>query len=351
MRKHFNTQTESVRNIIKKLLKEQEEPSHAEKSIRYLTNKVFTVNDDHYGKFSYRLPEIYLREVDNEICMLTYYEVVEGNVGSYYEKKWSEEHTKEFMSRYLRLDVNLWVLPNKERFDAMKLLLEKGSFTAKISLEDLPSFIETGRDWSDDILSMYFTDDVDYYSSDYSQWEYYVGHLNEDNQAKVRQHIQYILSQLDDEDFEEEGYESMEEVLGLSNEDILSHFKDHFDELTTLMDSIIEDGDRDDQADYIRKHVISALENYGNVTWDWDTEEFTIEGNFYNIDGITLEDIWKGMEHCEDDASCMLRELVSDGYSVEKARFGADSRHTGSCSWDYFNEGMADRVGELEGVK
>lgn len=348
-----------MKERIRQLLREQEEPqtpqkpSRLEKIKSYLLKKTFTVFDDVQFRFTHILsiPVDDTRRNNRELILAVPQPLDPDYSWEYGGLNDIKTHFEEYFKKYFNQDVYFDCLESPENFEKIKSFLTGGpmKFTLKFDVEDLPRYIDSGRDYRDEVLTKYFSDDMydDWYGGDYSQWEYYVDHLNEKNLARVKQHLKYVLSNLSEEELEDQGYDSIEEALNEDLETLIKNFSDEFDELTTLMDRCIDDGDRDDYAEHVRKTIISDLEDYGDVTFKWD-EGFTIEIDLAKFN-IHKRDLIDYAERCDYDPSCIFYEALDN--DIDKPTFGLDDRYQPSCEYDVFNDYFSDAVYELDGVE
>ena len=181
---------------------------------------------------------------------------------------------------------------------------------------------------SDDVWDMWDNWDADWKSS----LEYYVDSTNE---KKIEEMIKLWA--------DKEGVE-LDEDMGI--EDMIEEYdeNDYINEIKNAITYAVNDAERDSYVEYLRDTIKDALNELGNVfEFTYDKIKIQIDLKDFNFNEDELDEYY---ENCNDNPSCVFRELISEGnIDLPKPRF--DDRWYPDVDKNNFNQYLRDRLSEI----
>jgi hypothetical protein len=225
-------------------------------------------------------------------------------------------------------------------YRSQKLLFDRGiikEITVKskiildLDVDDIDSYIQTGRDLRNDIIKLILQDPYDLYDPYYDEytWEYSVDSIDDKNKKTILDYIEKKFPDID--------------ISSNNLEEIIKENKYDLDDIIRAINRASGDCESSDYQNYCYKQLKSALEFWGNVE-ELDDTGAKIEVDIEQIlDNVDAEYVSDALERCDGDRECAFHELVSNG-DIDKPRFYLDDRYTPSCNRQDFNSYLVDSL-------
>jgi len=225
-------------------------------------------------------------------------------------------------------------------YKSQKILFDRGiikEITAKskiildLDVDDIDSYIQTGRDLRNDIIKLILQDPYDLYNPYYehSNWKYSIDYVDEKNKKTILEYIEKKFPNID--------------ISSNDIEEIIKENEDELDDIIRAINRASGDCESSDYQNYCYKQLKNTLEFWGNVE-ELDDTGAKIEVDIEQIlDNVDAEYVSDAMERCDDDRECAFHELVSNG-DIDKPRFYLDDRYTPSCNREDFNSYLVDSL-------
>jgi hypothetical protein len=250
-----------------------------------------------------------------------------------------EQYVVHLLANYFMVGALCCAFSKKTEFNAAHRLIISRKIKVHVDAHEISNYLETHSEYGDDIYEKYFGGDYydDWEGGDESHWPHWLNDFNKINEARVRKYVKHVLG-LSDKEIEEQG--------GLP--DVITEYSDDLNELTSMIDSTVDDGVRHDWAKHVQDKTLEALSYYGKVKNSWgegiditiDLEKLGVDGEDFVVYGLA----------CEFEPDCFFTELLNNDV-IYRPMAKIDSYYTPTCDRDEFNDMFAERVNELEGVE
>ena len=178
---------------------------------------------------------------------------------------------------------------------------------------------------SDDVWDMWDNYDVDWKSS----LEYYVDSTNE---KKIEDLVDNMIKEQGDE---------VDESMSLK--DKIEEYDTDYNIRNAISDATNE-AERYSYVEYLRDTIKDALNELGNVfEFTYDKIKIQIDLEDFNFNEDELDEYY---ENCNDNPSCVFRELISEG-NIDLPKPSFDDRWYPDVDRNTFNEYLRNRLSEI----